>query len=221
MIRAFRGLFALSRAFSLMSTIIQEIERSQLREVPRFKAGDTVRVHFKVIEGTRQRDPGLRGDRDQASGRRRARDVHRPQELLRRRRRAHVPAALAEDRQDRGHGDRRRQPREAVLPPRQGRQEGSCPRAPPATNTRACSRPLGERPPPCGYPRASGFLAEPLPTASDRDASFSRSTAGSVCASSRAPTRRGAARWRGRSSWRACCSTSSGCATIAFVRSPS
>jgi len=38
-----------------MSTIIQEIERKQLREVPRFKAGDTVRVHFKVIEGTRQR----------------------------------------------------------------------------------------------------------------------------------------------------------------------
>jgi len=38
-----------------MSTIIQEIERRQLREVPRFKAGDTVRVHFKVIEGTRQR----------------------------------------------------------------------------------------------------------------------------------------------------------------------
>ena len=38
-----------------MSTIIQEIERAQLREVPRFKAGDTVRVHFKVIEGNRQR----------------------------------------------------------------------------------------------------------------------------------------------------------------------
>ena len=38
-----------------MSTIIQELERKQLREVPRFKAGDTVRVHFKVIEGTRQR----------------------------------------------------------------------------------------------------------------------------------------------------------------------
>jgi large subunit ribosomal protein L19 len=38
-----------------MSTIIQDLERSQLREVPRFKAGDTVRVHFKVIEGTRQR----------------------------------------------------------------------------------------------------------------------------------------------------------------------
>ncbi len=38
-----------------MTTIIQELERSQLREVPRFKAGDTVRVHFRVIEGSRQR----------------------------------------------------------------------------------------------------------------------------------------------------------------------
>src|SRR5690349_11920883 len=38
-----------------MSTVIQDIERAQLREVPRFKAGDTVRVHFRVIEGNRQR----------------------------------------------------------------------------------------------------------------------------------------------------------------------
>ena len=38
-----------------MSTIIESIERRQLREVPPFKAGDTVRVHFKVIEGNRQR----------------------------------------------------------------------------------------------------------------------------------------------------------------------
>ena len=38
-----------------MSTIIQDIERRQLREVPQFKAGDTVRVHFRVIEGTRSR----------------------------------------------------------------------------------------------------------------------------------------------------------------------
>ena len=36
-----------------MSTIIQDIERRQLREVPRFKAGDTVRVHFRVIEDQR------------------------------------------------------------------------------------------------------------------------------------------------------------------------
>src|ERR671935_1543188 len=38
-----------------MSTTIQDLERRQLRDVPRFKAGDTVRVHFKVIEGNRQR----------------------------------------------------------------------------------------------------------------------------------------------------------------------
>src|SRR5206468_2627263 len=38
-----------------MSTTIQELERRQLREVPSFKAGDTVRVHFRVIEGNRQR----------------------------------------------------------------------------------------------------------------------------------------------------------------------
>ena len=38
-----------------MSNVIQELERAQLRNVPRFKAGDTVRVHFQVIEGTRRR----------------------------------------------------------------------------------------------------------------------------------------------------------------------
>jgi large subunit ribosomal protein L19 len=38
-----------------MSNIIDSIERAQLRRVPRFKAGDTVRVHFQVIEGTRRR----------------------------------------------------------------------------------------------------------------------------------------------------------------------
>ena len=38
-----------------MSTTIQDLERRQLRDVPRFKAGDTVRVHFRVIEGNRQR----------------------------------------------------------------------------------------------------------------------------------------------------------------------
>jgi large subunit ribosomal protein L19 len=38
-----------------MSNVIQDLERAQLRHVPRFKAGDTVRVHFQVIEGTRRR----------------------------------------------------------------------------------------------------------------------------------------------------------------------
>jgi large subunit ribosomal protein L19 len=38
-----------------MSNVIQDLERAQLRAVPRFKAGDTVRVHFQVIEGQRRR----------------------------------------------------------------------------------------------------------------------------------------------------------------------
>jgi large subunit ribosomal protein L19 len=39
-----------------MSTIIESLEQRQLRtDIPQFKAGDTVRVHFKVIEGSRQR----------------------------------------------------------------------------------------------------------------------------------------------------------------------
>jgi large subunit ribosomal protein L19 len=39
-----------------MSTPIEIIERRQLREdLPKFKAGDTVRVHFQVIEGQRRR----------------------------------------------------------------------------------------------------------------------------------------------------------------------
>jgi large subunit ribosomal protein L19 len=37
-------------------SIIENIERKQLREeLPVFKAGDTVKVHFKVVEGTRHR----------------------------------------------------------------------------------------------------------------------------------------------------------------------
>ena len=38
-----------------MSNVIQDLERAQLRTVPRFKAGDSVRVHFQVIEGSRRR----------------------------------------------------------------------------------------------------------------------------------------------------------------------
>src|SRR5207248_9859033 len=39
-----------------MSNIIDQLERAQLRDgIPRFKAGDTVRVHFQVIEGQRRR----------------------------------------------------------------------------------------------------------------------------------------------------------------------
>jgi large subunit ribosomal protein L19 len=39
-----------------MSKVIEQLEQRQLRaNLPRFKAGDTVRVHFQVIEGQRRR----------------------------------------------------------------------------------------------------------------------------------------------------------------------
>jgi large subunit ribosomal protein L19 len=44
-----------------MSTVIESLERAQLRRVPQFGAGDRVRVHFQVIEGTRRRTQVFEG----------------------------------------------------------------------------------------------------------------------------------------------------------------
>ncbi len=45
-----------------MSTVIDSIERGQLRKgLPSFDAGDRVRVHFQVIEGTRRRTQVFEG----------------------------------------------------------------------------------------------------------------------------------------------------------------
>jgi large subunit ribosomal protein L19 len=44
-----------------MSTVIDTLERAQLRRVPQFAAGDRVRVHFQVIEGTRRRTQVFEG----------------------------------------------------------------------------------------------------------------------------------------------------------------
>jgi large subunit ribosomal protein L19 len=38
-----------------MSSVIDNLERAQLRRVPTFAPGDRVKVHFQVIEGTRRR----------------------------------------------------------------------------------------------------------------------------------------------------------------------
>ncbi|CAM4230577.1 50S ribosomal protein L19 [Streptococcus penaeicida] len=39
-----------------MNPLIQSLTESQLRsDIPEFRAGDTVRVHAKVVEGTRER----------------------------------------------------------------------------------------------------------------------------------------------------------------------
>jgi large subunit ribosomal protein L19 len=45
-----------------MSRVIETIERRQMRpNIPQFKAGDTVRVHFQVIEGQRRRTQVFEG----------------------------------------------------------------------------------------------------------------------------------------------------------------
>jgi len=44
-----------------MSGVIDTIERSQLRRVPKFAAGDRLRVHFQVVEGTRKRTQVFEG----------------------------------------------------------------------------------------------------------------------------------------------------------------
>lgn len=44
-----------------MSTVIESLERAQLRRIPSFDAGDRLRVHFQVIEGTRRRTQVFEG----------------------------------------------------------------------------------------------------------------------------------------------------------------
>jgi large subunit ribosomal protein L19 len=44
-----------------MSSVIDSLERAQLRRVPTFDAGDRLRVHFQVIEGTRRRTQVFEG----------------------------------------------------------------------------------------------------------------------------------------------------------------
>ena len=44
-----------------MNELIQSVERRQLRQVPEFRVGDRVRVHFQVVEGTRRRTQVFEG----------------------------------------------------------------------------------------------------------------------------------------------------------------
>jgi large subunit ribosomal protein L19 len=54
--------FVFVRALSSpMSSVIEALERAQLRRVPSFQAGDRLRVHFQVIEGTRKRTQVFEG----------------------------------------------------------------------------------------------------------------------------------------------------------------
>ena len=44
-----------------MTGVIDSLERTQLRNVPDFQAGDRVKVHFQVVEGTRRRTQVFEG----------------------------------------------------------------------------------------------------------------------------------------------------------------
>jgi large subunit ribosomal protein L19 len=44
-----------------MNIVIDSLERAQVRRVPAFAAGDRLRVHFQVIEGTRRRTQVFEG----------------------------------------------------------------------------------------------------------------------------------------------------------------
>ena len=80
--------------------IIQQLEQEQIaklaKTIPDFQPGDTVIVNVKVKEGERSRVPGLRGRLHRPFGRRPPGELHGPQDLLRRRRRARVPDLFAE-----------------------------------------------------------------------------------------------------------------------------
>ena len=122
-----------------MSTVIDSLERAQLRRVPTFDAGDRLRVHFQVIEGTRRRTQVFEGVviKRQGHGARETFTVRKQSFGVGRR--ADVPAALAEDRADRGRRARRRPARQAVLPARSRRQARPRARAPLAPPPRSRS----------------------------------------------------------------------------------
>jgi large subunit ribosomal protein L19 len=44
-----------------MSTVIEELEKRAIKSRPRFAAGDRVRVHFQVVEGSRRRTQVFEG----------------------------------------------------------------------------------------------------------------------------------------------------------------
>jgi large subunit ribosomal protein L19 len=44
-----------------MSTVIESLEKRDLKQRPKFGAGDRVRVHFQVVEGNRRRTQVFEG----------------------------------------------------------------------------------------------------------------------------------------------------------------
>ncbi len=84
--------------------ILESIEKSQRRQanLPEFRPGDSIKVWAKIREGEKTRLQAFEGVCIRRVVEGLAVDVHRPQDLLRRRRRANLPRQLAEHRQGRG-----------------------------------------------------------------------------------------------------------------------
>ena len=63
---------------------LDSVNAASLRDdVPEFRAGDSLKVHVKVVEGSRSACPGLCWHRDSSSRRRNQRNLHRSQGQLR------------------------------------------------------------------------------------------------------------------------------------------
>ena len=110
--------------------LIQTLEKEQAdklaasKAIPDFAPGDTVIVNVKVVEGERSRVQAYEGVCIAPLRRRPQRELHRPQDFLRRGRRARLPALFADDRLDQGGAPRQGAPRQALLPARPPRQVG-------------------------------------------------------------------------------------------------
>ena len=83
----------------MVAQLIRSIESEQFKEdIPQFGAGDTVRVHARVVEGYPRTHSDVRGRRHPPPSRRHQRELHRsPHGLARDRSRADVPDSLAAD----------------------------------------------------------------------------------------------------------------------------
>ena len=75
--------------------ILSQIEAEQSKkEIPSLRPGETVRVHVKVVEGEKETNSDIRGDRHCAFWQRQPRDLYCPENLLWHRRGTDISPAL-------------------------------------------------------------------------------------------------------------------------------
>ena len=125
-----------------MSSIIDTIEKEQQKtDVTKFKVGDGVRVHTRVVEGDKERIQIFAGIVIGRKGRGLERNFHRPPHFLRRRCRARVSDPFAAHRESGSGKARPRAPGQAELPARpQGQGSDGRPRV----NRRVADRRFAE-----------------------------------------------------------------------------